>query len=252
MVHSEFKQQPPTEPKRLRRPTEKVAASVHLSPMRNHPNGNAGGSSKRRRKADQTYQVEKIIAERSRNGGTEFQVCWLGYSRGHDSWEPETNVSTHTCQTFFPTYLVCVVSLDLFLHRICPHPIQIQILDPGLISAFRGEVFAPLLAPLLAPKRALVRSVRRAAITIGTEAQACIQPSIESVRPPPAEPPRCPCNHPDGGASLVHAPMNANRRRLLSRRPVLAIARAFGTTALVVRAWRCGLRLRAARIPTRS
>ena len=196
MVHSEFKQQPPTEPKRLRRPTEKVAASVHLSPMRNHPSGDAGGSSKRRRKADQTYQVEKIIAERTRNGGTEFQVCWLGYSRDHDSWEPETNVSTHTCQTFFPTYLVCVVSLDIFLHRICPHPIQIQILDPGLISAFRGEVFAPLLAPLLAPKRVLVRSVRRAAITIGTEAQACIQPSIESVRPPPAEPPRCPCNHP--------------------------------------------------------
>jgi transposase InsO family protein len=37
---------------------------------------------------DESYEVEKIIGKRTRNGKTEYQVKWTGYDHADNTWEP--------------------------------------------------------------------------------------------------------------------------------------------------------------------
>ena len=38
------------------------------------------------------WEVEEILAERTKNGKKQYYVRWAGFSEAHDSWEPEQNL----------------------------------------------------------------------------------------------------------------------------------------------------------------
>ena len=41
---------------------------------------------------DETYEVEKIVAERQTEGGTLYLVKWKGYDGSENTWEPIENL----------------------------------------------------------------------------------------------------------------------------------------------------------------
>ena len=144
------------------------------------------------------HTVEKILKERKCGARVEFLVRWAGYSRAHDSWEPEANVRTPTA-----------VSAALFSNLRVLLCLCRQILDSRLIDGFRAEQVAPALEPQLRPKsrsrkrKSAVSSTtppflasQRNKVRVGAEAQASIRPVAKSVLPPPATPPLCACNQP--------------------------------------------------------
>ena len=42
---------------------------------------------------DETFEVEKIVAKRKRQGKIEFLVKWRGYNSDENSWEPKENLA---------------------------------------------------------------------------------------------------------------------------------------------------------------
>lgn len=41
---------------------------------------------------ESTYQVEKLLAKRRRNGKDEYLIKWLNYDSSHNTWEPRKNI----------------------------------------------------------------------------------------------------------------------------------------------------------------
>lgn len=52
----------------------------------------SGGLSSPEERADDIYQVERILKERSRQGKRQFYIKWRGYSPHFNTWEPEENI----------------------------------------------------------------------------------------------------------------------------------------------------------------
>ena len=52
----------------------------------------SGGLSSPEERADDIYQVERILKERSRQGKRQFYIKWRGYSPRFNTWEPEENI----------------------------------------------------------------------------------------------------------------------------------------------------------------
>ena len=51
---------------------------------------------------DNVFEVEKILAHRTRNNGKEYLVKWLGYPDSDNTWEPDTNLTN--CQQRLQKY----------------------------------------------------------------------------------------------------------------------------------------------------
>ena len=49
-------------------------------------------SSENKESKDDVFEVEQLLAERTRSKGKEFLVRWAGYSEADDTWEPEANI----------------------------------------------------------------------------------------------------------------------------------------------------------------
>ena len=46
------------------------------------------------------YEIERIIARRSKGGQSEYRIRWKGYSAAHDTWEPADNLTQHAREWF--------------------------------------------------------------------------------------------------------------------------------------------------------
>ena len=49
---------------------------------------------------DREFEIEKIIARRSRDGQHHYLIRWKGYSAAYDTWEPADNLTLHARQWF--------------------------------------------------------------------------------------------------------------------------------------------------------
>jgi hypothetical protein len=61
----------------------------------------------------QTYQVERILERRTKDGKTEYFVKWVGYPDSVNSWEPEENFVE--VRAFYTECLVLVCASGVLL-----------------------------------------------------------------------------------------------------------------------------------------
>jgi len=170
------------ESKRPERLVESSADSVpqHLRDPTRKATAPGGGLRRQQSKVaqpsagDRIYKVERILQERNGAKGVEFKIRWLDYSSDHDSWEPEA-----------------------------------EVLDPSLIEAFRTRARGrsgsrrsasrkrkiSVLVSDASSSRPLLAS-QRDTVCIGAEAQASIEPIVDSLQAPPRQAPLCSCRQP--------------------------------------------------------